>query len=160
MKPLTSVVAVVLLLTAGRALAASPATVVEPAVHADSPKPERTFALTFMAPTTAWKLKIARVYAVGKTPWVIARLTPPAGMAGDALTPVSAHATLAAPAGEPKYVVLGKTWNWENDEPYEFVDAAKSDAFLKTLEKRKDAKLLWSEPVKAEPVKAEPKPAP
>jgi hypothetical protein len=127
----TLIPAALLLLTlAGSALAAEPA---------------RKAALTVTVPTAAWKLKIARIYRVGKTPWVVARLTPPSGFAAEVISEVHAEAPIDAVDGEPRYIVLGKDWSWKNEEPYEFVAAADSDAFLKKLEKRKDAKLLWSE---------------
>ncbi|KKW18958.1 MAG: hypothetical protein UY62_C0091G0003 [Parcubacteria group bacterium GW2011_GWF2_50_9] len=109
----------------------------------------RKFAASVTVPTTGWRLKIASIYKVKNALWVIAQLTPPAGLAGDALTSAADEISINAPSGEAKYFILGKDWNWRNQEPYEFIPSSDIAGFLEKLNRRKDKKLIWSDTAKS-----------
>lgn len=113
----------------------------------------RTFSMEVTVPTAGWKLKIVRVYKVGKSPLVVARLTPP-GIAAQVISKAKDKVKVAAPAGEPQYVVLGKSWNWANDEPYSFPTEPPEEWF-KAADARKDVKLLWTAPETKQAAKEE-----
>lgn len=104
----------------------------------------RTFSMEVTVPTAGWKLRIERVYKNGKSPIVVARLTPP-GIAAQVISKAKAKVSVEAPSGAPQYVVLGKTWNWENEEPYSF-PSEDADSWFKAADARKDLKLLWTAP--------------
>jgi hypothetical protein len=114
----------------------------------------RTFSMSVTVPTAAYKLRIVRVYKNGKTPVVVAKLTPPEGFAAEVISKAKDKVSVSAPAGAPQYVVLGKTWNWENDEPYSFPSES-PDEWFKAADARKDLKLLWTAPEVKEKPKAE-----
>ena len=73
------------------------------------------------APDLGWKIRIMDVYRVGDELWVISQLSRHPGPAGQAITQVTDTIRLAAPALPVRHYILGKTWNWDNKEPYIFL---------------------------------------
>ena len=85
----------------------------------------RTISVVLQVPDTAWKVTITEVRRVGDELWVVAQLTRAQGMLGaQMITEAADTVTVTAPAGPVKYFVLGKTWRWNNDEPYTFAASA------------------------------------
>lgn len=83
---------------------------------------EKEITVTLTVPDTAWTLAIEAVYHVENELWVIARVSrDPDLMGAQVITTVQASLRLAAPDLPVKYFVIGKTWNWENTEPYTFI---------------------------------------
>ena len=89
-------------------------------------------------PSTAWSIRITDVYEFEMEVWVAARLSSGSGFGGAMISTVSDSVTIPETTKDVKYFILGRTWNWDNSEPYEFVqanDEQKFEAKLK-VEKR------------------------
>ena len=85
-------------------------------------------------PSSGWTIRITDVYEFEAEVWVAARLCP-AGFGVDVISTVRDSVTIPETTKDVKYFILGRTWNWDNSEPYEFVhanDAQKFEAKLKT----------------------------
>jgi len=74
------------------------------------------------APDSAWDLKIQRVYRVDQRLVAVGALVRKPGIGASVITRVGDAVTVAAPASWPvTYYVTGKTWHWDNAEPYVFL---------------------------------------
>ena len=98
---------------------------------------EITVALT--VPDTSWNISINEVYKVDSGLWVISTVFHKPGMIGaQVISTVSDSVTIKAPDLPVKIFIIGKTWNWENDEPYTFISN------LREIEKKLESgKLLF-----------------
>lgn len=85
---------------------------------------ERRIAVALTVPDTTWRIAIDEVYRVGDALWVVAAVSqPPDAMGAQVISTVEDTLVLDAPDLPVKVFVLGKTWNWPNQEPYDFIDA-------------------------------------
>lgn len=90
---------------------------------ARSPEP-REISVALEVPDAGWSIGIEGVYRVGDELWAVSRLTRSGGMAAQVISTVQDSARVRAPAGLPvRHFVIGKTWNWENDVPYTFIES-------------------------------------
>lgn len=98
---------------------------------------EITVKLTVPDPT--WTVAIDEVHRVGSELWVISTVSQnPDMMGAQVISTVQASLKLAAPDLPLKYFIIGKTWGWENQEPYTFIKN------LRQIEKElKSGKLLY-----------------
>jgi hypothetical protein len=85
-----------------------------------APLARRSIKVTLKVPDSGWEIAIQEVYRVKDELWVISRVTRRPGMAMQVISQVSDEVQVEAPALPVRHVVLGKTWGWENDEPYRF----------------------------------------
>ena len=90
-------------------------------VSSSAPAIERDIGVTLKVPDTAWRIDIKEVYQIDDALIVISELSRPAGHGGQMITTVVDTVRIAAPDLPVKHYVVGKTWNWENSEPYKFV---------------------------------------
>lgn len=82
----------------------------------------RDITVKMTVPDAAWTIAIGEVHRVGNELWVIARASRnPDMMGAQVIATVQASLKLAAPNLPAKYFVIGKTWAWENAEPYTFI---------------------------------------
>lgn len=98
----------------------------EPGRRQDASGPQDRYAtreitVSVMVPDLGWRVSIREVFVVGRELWVISKLSRGEGMAGQMMTTVTDRISLAAPPLPVKHVVVGKTWGWENTEPYTFL---------------------------------------
>ncbi|ETW99238.1 MAG: hypothetical protein ETSY1_15780 [Candidatus Entotheonella factor] len=77
--------------------------------------------VSVMVPDLGWRVSIREVFVVGRELWVISALSRGEGMAGQMMTTVTDGVSLAAPPLPIKHFIVGKTWGWENTEPYTFL---------------------------------------
>jgi hypothetical protein len=83
-----------------------------------------TIAVSLEAPDSGWKLTIEEIRQVDEELWVLATLKKDPNLFAMAMiTTVSDAVTIQAPALPIKYFIQGKTWNWENKEPYRFINS-------------------------------------
>lgn len=79
-----------------------------------------TVELSVTTPEAGWEFRVRQVWEMPSEVWVWAHLRRPEGPAAQMLSTV--EAAVRVPTGKPRKVfVTGKTWKWENDEPYAFV---------------------------------------
>ena len=86
----------------------------------------KTIQVTVTVPSGGWKFAIHEVHQVDKQLWVISQLTKPSGIATMAISRVSAKLELEAPDLPVQHFVVGKTWEWQNDDPVTFIDSTDS----------------------------------
>ncbi|MBN1675623.1 MAG: hypothetical protein JXR37_31565 [Kiritimatiellae bacterium] len=85
-------------------------------------------------PDSAWTVEIKEVFRVGDELWVISKVERDARAVGAAvITTISSTLNVRASGLPVKHFVLGKTWSWENAEPYTFLKDR--EALDKQLEK-------------------------
>jgi len=87
-------------------------------------------------PSTAWSIRITDVYEFEREVWVAARLSS-GGVGADVISTVSDSVTIPETTKDVKYFILGRTWNWDNSEPYEFVQANDEQKFEAELKSGK-----------------------
>ena len=80
-------------------------------------------------PSTAWSIRITDVYEFETEVWVAARLSSPSGVVAPVISTVSDTVTIPETTKDVKYFILGKTWGWDNSEPYEFVKPSDEKEF-------------------------------
>jgi hypothetical protein len=100
-------------------------------------KKEITVKLT--VPDAAWSIAIDEVHRVGNELWIISTVSrKPDLMGAQVISTVQASLKLAVPDLPMRYFIVGKTWNWKNEEPYAFIEN------LEQIEKAlKSGKLLY-----------------
>ena len=100
---------------------------------------EKEITVKLTVPDTAWTIAIDEVHRVGNELWVISTVSQnPDLMGAQVISTVQASLRLEAPDLPMKYFIIGKTWNWKNDEPYTFIND------LSQIEKDlKSGKLLY-----------------
>ncbi len=100
--------------------------------------------LAVAAPDTGWRLRVERIVESKGEIWILARLWREPGPAAQMIQPARAVVPIALPADKPRRVfVTGKTWSWENREPYEFVPSLEP-----VLQRAGDGRVLYSAPAK------------
>ena len=85
--------------------------------------------MVFQVPSPAWTVQITDVYEFETEVWVAARVSSVSEVAAAVISTVSDSVTIPDTSKEVKYFILGKTWGWENSEPYEFVKASDEKQF-------------------------------
>ena len=75
----------------------------------------------FQVPSTAWKVQTTDVYEFETEVWVAARVSSTSEVGLTVISTVGDSVTISDTSKDVKYFVLGKTWGWDNSEPYEFV---------------------------------------
>ena len=81
----------------------------------------RDIEVKMQVPDMGWKIRINEIHRKGEELWVISSLRRHPGMAGQAISTVSDKIHMNLPDISVKHFILGKTWNWENREPYTFI---------------------------------------
>ena len=85
---------------------------------------KQTIKISVQVPDSAWNLNIREIYQTSENLVVIAYVErPPDVMGAQAITTLTDEATVPAltPELPVKIYILGKTWGWENEEPYLFI---------------------------------------
>jgi len=96
-------------------------------------------AVELTVPDAAWKVTIDEVYRVGDELWVISTIfRDPDVMGVQVISTVRASLKLDAPELPVKHFVTGKSWDWQNHEPYVFIDDR-----LQIDDKLKEGSLLY-----------------
>ena len=72
-------------------------------------------------PDAAWTITIDEVHRVENELWVISTVSRSPKMGAQVISTVQSSVTIQAPDIPEKHFILGKTWGWENDEPYIFM---------------------------------------
>ena len=93
--------------------------------------------VTLQVPSTAWSVQITDVYEFEKEVWVAARLSTTSEFGLMMISTVSDSVTIPETSKDIKYFILGRTWNWDNSEPYEFVKASDEPKFESKLKSGK-----------------------
>ena len=93
--------------------------------------------VVFQVPSSAWTVQITDVYEFETEVWVAARVSTTADFGLAVISTVSDSVTIPDTSKDIKYFILGKTWNWENSEPYEFVKASEEKQFEAKLKSGK-----------------------
>ena len=88
----------------------------------------RTLVVTCTVPSSGWSLEVDEVRRVGDELWFLSSLTRPEGLALTVISEVSAMADVYAPDLPIKHFMIGKTWNWKNEEPITFIKNRKEVA--------------------------------
>ena len=100
---------------------------------------EKEIMVKLTVPDAEWTIAINEVHRVGNELWIISTVSRnPDIIAAQVISSVQASLKLAAPDLPMKYFVIGKTWDWKNEESYTFIKD------LKQIEnKLKSGKLLY-----------------
>ncbi len=78
--------------------------------------------VTLTVPDTSWAIAIEEVHQVGDEIWVISTVSQQSDVMGaQMISTVAASITISLPELPIKYFIIGKTWSWENTEPYIFL---------------------------------------
>ena len=93
--------------------------------------------MVFQVPSPAWTVQITDVYEFETEVWVAARVSSVSEVAAAVISTVSDSVTIPDTSKGVKYFILGKTWGWENSEPYEFVKASDEKQFEAKLKSGK-----------------------
>ena len=83
---------------------------------------EREIIVTLTVPDAAWEISIDEVHVVNNEIWVISTISrDPDMMGAQVISVVKASIKCASADGPLKHFIIGKTWNWPNEEPYTFL---------------------------------------
>ena len=84
---------------------------------------EKEITVRLTVPDAAWAIAIDEVHCVGNELWIISTVSRnPDLMGAQVISTVQASLKLAVPDLPLRYFVIGKTWNWKNEEPYTFIE--------------------------------------
>ena len=87
---------------------------------------EREITVTLTVPDAAWVIFINEVHEVKNEIWVISTVSRnPDMMGAQVISVVKASVKFAAADLPVKHFVIGKTWNWRNEEAYTFIKSIK-----------------------------------
>ncbi|MDH3358058.1 MAG: META domain-containing protein [Desulfobacteraceae bacterium] len=87
---------------------------------------EKEITVKLTVPDTTWKIAIDQVFIVKNELWVISRVSQnPDIMGAQVISHIQDSIRLTVPDLPVKYFVIGKTWDWENEEPYTFIKELK-----------------------------------
>ncbi len=83
---------------------------------------ETRITVKLSVPDTTWGITIQEVHKVGNELWVISSVSQnPDTMGAQVISEVQASIIIAVPDLPVKNFIIGKTWAWENTEPYTFI---------------------------------------
>ena len=94
-----------------------------PPVNSTDIDSSRDIEVKLNVPDMGWKIRIMEIRQRDETLWVISSLTRHPGPAGQAISTVSDRVRTELPDIPVRHFILGKTWTWENKEPYTFIDS-------------------------------------
>ena len=95
-------------------------TLIADAGAAEAPDQKLTVQLT--VPDSAWKIAIDAVHQVKGEIWVVSTVSRDPDLMGAAvISTVTATVKLDVGDLPVKHFIIGKTWNWKNEEPYTFI---------------------------------------
>ena len=83
----------------------------------------RNIEVKLNVPDMGWKILIKEIHQRDETLLVISSLTRHPGPSGQAISTVSDRVRMDLPDIPVKHFILGKTWSWENKEPYTFINS-------------------------------------
>jgi hypothetical protein len=72
-------------------------------------------------PDAAWTIAIDEIYRVANELWVISTLRRTGDLSAQVISTVRDSVEICAYGVVVKHFVVGKTWHWENEEPYVFL---------------------------------------
>lgn|GEM_PF-4449956 len=99
---------------------------------------QKTITVEVMTPDGAWELKIEEIRKVRNELWVFAKVERPANALGALMRSAASDQIVERlPDLATKVYVVGKTWNWTNDESVTWL--SKNDA----SERRRQGERLW-----------------
>lgn len=93
----------------------------KPPVVLETSMQEQTAEVSVTVPDSLWSVSIDRVVQSDEQIAVIAQLKKADGMGMMVISQVSDAVSFKAKPLPIKYYIVGKTWNWESAEGYEFV---------------------------------------
>jgi hypothetical protein len=100
---------------------------------------EKEITAQLTVPDATWSIAIDAVYEVGDELWVVSIVSQNPDMAGaQVISTVQASLTIAARDLPVEHFIIGKTWHWENAEPYTFIEDPGE-----LVEGLKDVKLIY-----------------
>jgi len=83
---------------------------------------EKEITVKLSVPDATWTVAIEAVHKVGSELWVISSVSQnPDIMGAQVISTVQNSVKIAAPDLPVKNFIIGKTWAWENTEPYTFI---------------------------------------
>ena len=83
---------------------------------------ENRITVKLSVPDTTWAINIQEVHQVRSELWVVSSVsTNPDTMGAQVISEVQDSIAIAAPDLPIKHFIIGKTWAWENTEPYTFI---------------------------------------
>lgn len=86
----------------------------------------REITVTLTVPDTAWKIAIDEVHQMKGEIWVVSTVSRnPDVMGAQVISMVKASVKCAVADLPVKHFVIGKTWNWPNQEPITFIKTRK-----------------------------------
>lgn len=99
----------------------------------------QAISVALTVPDAGWEVKIERIAVVEDELWVLSRLERSPDLAAQVISTAEDSVTLRAPDLPIQHFILGKTWTWENEEPYTFLDDISG-----IEEELRDARILYS----------------
>lgn len=107
---------------------------------------EKEISVNMTVPDATWSIAIDEVHEVGNELWVISSVSQNPDVVGaQVISTVQASLTIPVPDLPIEHFILGKTWHWENEEPYTFIED------LKQIEDELESGKLLYQAVKADP---------
>lgn len=82
----------------------------------------QTITVALDTPDSTWRIKIERVYEVFDELWIVARVQRVGQVGAAVITRVSDSVKVQSDKRKFQYFVLGKDWNWQGSQPYQYVD--------------------------------------
>jgi len=100
---------------------------------------EMEITVKLTVPDTAWIISIDEVRKVNNEIWVISKVSKnPDVMGAQVISTIEASAVIDPVDLPVRHFIIGKTWDWENEEPYTFIKS------IEKLESNlKDSELLY-----------------
>lgn len=100
---------------------------------------EMEITVKLTVPDTAWVISIDEVRKVNNEIWVISKVSKnPDVMGAHVISTIEASAVIDPVDLPVRHFIIGKTWDWENEEPYTFIKS------IEKLESNlKDSELLY-----------------
>ena len=86
---------------------------------------ESTVSVQLTVPDGGWKIRIDRVYQIPTHLLAVSKLERSQGLAIQVISQAKDSVKVKAPKLPVRHFVLGKTWNWPNQEPYSFLSDPK-----------------------------------
>ena len=83
---------------------------------------EKQLEVQLTVPDSAWKISIDSVHQVNQEIWVVSTVSrDPDLMGAQVISTITATVNIDADDLPVKHFVIGKTWNWENEENDTFI---------------------------------------
>ena len=100
---------------------------------------EMEITVRLTVPDAAWVISIDEVRKVNDEIWVISKVSKnPDVMGAQVISTIEASAVINSVDLPVRHFIIGKTWDWENEEPYTFIKS------IEKLESNlKDSELLY-----------------